>query len=189
MKRSESLIPTIRSTVILLFALASTGLAALENGEAPQHFLRVELLDAGVMALPLAEQFRVLRFDYEFNRWRVGVSALDIGNSMDRDFGQGLFGGFLAADIGYRLNGQPKRTATFHGMVPSVWAEAAALVPPRWLRTGYAARVDCRAEVDCYGAGLGAEAGVTAGTSDLWPIFVWPYVRVGVILGVASFRL
>ena len=173
--------------VLILTALASTGLAAYGDAEAPTRFLRVEVLDAGAMALPPAVHFRALRLDYEFSRWRIGVAALDLGNMFGpADFSSSLFGGFVVPDAGYLLYRQPKRTAFFYGMVPSVWAEAAAVIPV-WINGLYpAARVDCRAEVDYYGVGFGAEAGLNAGNNS-GGTFVFPYLRLGVILGVASF--
>ena len=174
--------------VLLLLALASTGLAAYGDAEAPTRFLRVELLDGGVMAMPIAEQFRVLRFDYEFSRWRVGVAAMDMGNALGGgDFGHTFFGGFVVPDVGYLLYRQPKRTTFFYGMVPSIWAEAASVIPVTPFNMYPAARVDCRAEADYYGVGFGVEAGVNAGYTVDSDWFVWPYLRLGVILGVANF--
>jgi hypothetical protein len=175
---------------LLLLALASTGLAAYGEARTPTRFLRVELLDVGAMALPVAVHFRALRLDCEFNRWRMGVSAIDNGMVLGNgDPGFNMFGGVAAVDAGYLLYRQARPTAFFYGMVPSVWAEVAGNVPIQQLAHGLTARADCRVEADYYGLGLGAEAGVITGETGMDGRFVRPYLRLGLIFGVASFRL
>jgi hypothetical protein len=175
-------------SALLLLALASTGFAAYGAPEAPTRFLRVELLDIGAMTQigRMDGYTRALRLDYEFNHWRVGLAALDQRQVIDGADGSMSMTGFLVPDVGYLIYRQPKRTAFFYGMVPSLWAEAAAVIPV-WLNDLHAAaRVDCRAEVDYYGVGLGAELGVEGGYAESGP-FLLSYLRLGVILGVANF--